>query len=268
MPRRSRSWCGSRCAPAAKPTSTAWLPVRRQASAHEPGTLVYTCHTVSGAPRERVFYELYRDRAAFSDHREQPHTRRFLAEREALPESVQVDFHALTDCKLPVPRQPFGPAPGQQTSPTNDHCPGRDERPSRLLTGLVSAGSPGCRRSAYGAMWVAAPRSASSVSQQALTRRPGCRAERRLGARLSGTPTTVCNPDHDHPGTGHTVYLCIGTAKREYPVLPLLVRCFGGRATWPASQLRPEMQRGCGLPCRCRLPDAPPIVPRDLPDVY
>jgi quinol monooxygenase YgiN len=71
--------------------------------AHEPGTLVYTCHTVNGAPRERIFYELYRDRAAFSDHREQPHTRRFLAERKALLESAQVDFLALTDGKLPVP---------------------------------------------------------------------------------------------------------------------------------------------------------------------
>jgi quinol monooxygenase YgiN len=70
--------------------------------AHEPGTIVYACHTVTGAPRERIFYELYRDRGAFSDHRAQPHTRRFLTESEPLLESQHADFLALADCKLPV----------------------------------------------------------------------------------------------------------------------------------------------------------------------
>ena len=31
---------------------------------HEPGTLVYACHTVQDQPRQRIFYELYRDREA------------------------------------------------------------------------------------------------------------------------------------------------------------------------------------------------------------
>jgi quinol monooxygenase YgiN len=70
--------------------------------AHEPGTLVYACHAVDEAPGERIFYELYRDRAAFADHEAQPHTRRFLAEREALLETTTVDFLTLTDGKLPV----------------------------------------------------------------------------------------------------------------------------------------------------------------------
>ena len=71
--------------------------------AHEPGTLVYAVHAVDGAPNERIFYELYRDKAAFGEHEAQPHTRRFLAEREALLESKQVDFLHLADAKLPVP---------------------------------------------------------------------------------------------------------------------------------------------------------------------
>jgi quinol monooxygenase YgiN len=70
--------------------------------AHEPGTLVYACHQVDGDTRERIFYELYRDRAAFNDHEAQPHTRRFLTEREPLLESKQVDFLVLSDGKLPV----------------------------------------------------------------------------------------------------------------------------------------------------------------------
>jgi quinol monooxygenase YgiN len=62
---------------------------------HEPGTLVYAVHTVEGRPLERIFYELYRDRAAFDAHEEQPHTRRFLAGREKFLASTDVDFLTL-----------------------------------------------------------------------------------------------------------------------------------------------------------------------------
>ena len=58
---------------------------------HEPGTLLYGVHTVEGAPRQRIFYELYRDRAAFEAHEKQPHVRHFLAERDRLLEGVEVD---------------------------------------------------------------------------------------------------------------------------------------------------------------------------------
>ncbi len=70
---------------------------------HEPGTLVYNCHRVDGAPQQRIFYELYRDRPAFEDHEQQDHVRRFLAEREPLLESTQVDFLFLEDAKTSVP---------------------------------------------------------------------------------------------------------------------------------------------------------------------
>ena len=36
--------------------------------ANEPGTLVYASHTVEGQPLQRIFYELYRDEAAFEAH--------------------------------------------------------------------------------------------------------------------------------------------------------------------------------------------------------
>lgn len=48
----------------------------------EPGTLIYACHEVDGAPSSRAFYELYRDPAAFEEHERQEHVRRFLRERE------------------------------------------------------------------------------------------------------------------------------------------------------------------------------------------
>ena len=60
--------------------------------ASEPGTLVYAVHTVPGEPLRRVFYELYRDRAAFEEHEQYPHMTIFLADRPQHIESVEVEF--------------------------------------------------------------------------------------------------------------------------------------------------------------------------------
>jgi quinol monooxygenase YgiN len=68
----------------------------------EPGTLVYACHHVADAPRQRIFYELYRDRAAFDAHEEQSHVKHFLAAREALLDATEVDFMTLADGKTPA----------------------------------------------------------------------------------------------------------------------------------------------------------------------
>ena len=68
----------------------------------EPGTLVYACHSVRGKPRQRIFYELYRDRAAFDAHEAGEHTRRFLTERAPLLEAAEVDFLTLADGKTPA----------------------------------------------------------------------------------------------------------------------------------------------------------------------
>jgi len=58
----------------------------------EPGTLVYSTHAVEGEPTARVFYEVYRDRAAFDAHNSQPHIRRFLDAREQYLTSHRVEF--------------------------------------------------------------------------------------------------------------------------------------------------------------------------------
>jgi quinol monooxygenase YgiN len=51
--------------------------------AEEPGTLIYLTHREAGSPSVRVFYELYRDVAAFEAHEAAAHVRRFLVERTA-----------------------------------------------------------------------------------------------------------------------------------------------------------------------------------------
>lgn len=70
--------------------------------AHEPGTIVYACHAVEGLPSQRIFYELYADRAAFDEHEHQPHTRHFLAAREPLLQASHVDFLDLAGGKTPL----------------------------------------------------------------------------------------------------------------------------------------------------------------------
>lgn len=59
--------------------------------AREPGTLVYTVHTVEGSPLSRVFYECYRNRAAFDEHEAQSHTQAFLTGRTPLLASLRVE---------------------------------------------------------------------------------------------------------------------------------------------------------------------------------
>ena len=63
--------------------------------AREPGTIVYAVHRVDGQPLQRLHYELYRDRAAFEAHEAAPHTRRYLAARDALLASAEVDWLTL-----------------------------------------------------------------------------------------------------------------------------------------------------------------------------
>ena len=68
---------------------------------YEFDTLIYACHTVQGNPRQRIFYELYRNRFAFERHQAHEHIRRFRAERTAMLESAEAEFLTLRDGKTP-----------------------------------------------------------------------------------------------------------------------------------------------------------------------
>lgn len=58
----------------------------------EPGTLTYATHLVVGEPLARVFYEMYQDCDAFEAHERQPHTQRFLGERDRYITNARVEF--------------------------------------------------------------------------------------------------------------------------------------------------------------------------------
>ncbi len=65
--------------------------------AQEPGTLSYLAAEVDDDENARVFIEVYDDESAFALHEEQPHTRLFLREREALLTSTRVERLTVLD---------------------------------------------------------------------------------------------------------------------------------------------------------------------------
>ncbi|WP_063774081.1 putative quinol monooxygenase [Streptacidiphilus rugosus] len=58
----------------------------------EPDTLTCAVHSVEGEPLARVFYEAYRDRAAFEVHGSQPHTQQFFAHSADLVVRTRLEF--------------------------------------------------------------------------------------------------------------------------------------------------------------------------------
>ncbi len=70
-----------------------------QIRANEPGTVVYAVHRVDGRPLQWIFYELYRDKAAFDDHESKDYVRAFLTERDDYLSATEVDFLDLVSAK-------------------------------------------------------------------------------------------------------------------------------------------------------------------------
>jgi quinol monooxygenase YgiN len=80
----------------------------------EPDTLVYVIHLVPNAPLQRIFYEIYRDRAAFDRHENQPYMQRFVADRRACVLATNVIELRVKYAKvapLPSSRPPGPPGP-------------------------------------------------------------------------------------------------------------------------------------------------------------
>ena len=110
-----------------------------QVRASEPDTLVYVIHTVPKAPMQRIFYEVYRDRAAYEHHEQQPYVKRFVTARRPYVLATNVielrlkyaKVSPLVQAEAPV-RAPAGtlpaagpPAPGPAPAQPEPGGPGQ-----------------------------------------------------------------------------------------------------------------------------------------------
>jgi quinol monooxygenase YgiN len=79
----------------------------KAARAAEPDTVVFACHEVVGGPTQRIFYQLFKDEAAFAAHRGQAHLRRFLADSRTHVLATNVIELKLGPAKVPLPAPDF-----------------------------------------------------------------------------------------------------------------------------------------------------------------
>ena len=147
----------------------------------EPDTLVYVIHLVPNAPLQRIFYEIYRDRAAFDSHESQPYMQRFVAERRTCVLATNVIELRLKYAKVaPLPGPPLPGAPQrarplppsrpQRPDPQRSGQPGQPVRPARVRPARLRPARvrPAARRP--GALRRAAARPAAGSVGPALRR--------------------------------------------------------------------------------------------------
>jgi quinol monooxygenase YgiN len=122
----------------------------------EPDTLVYVIHLVPNAPMQRIFYEIYRDRAAFDSHENKSYMQRFVTERRAYVLATNVIELRLKYAKVaPLPQGPRSQEPMSLES-------GRSAR-AQLPPGSGPPGfaAPGVAGPGFAGPGTAAPRAAA-----------------------------------------------------------------------------------------------------------
>ena len=95
---------------------------------------MYVIHLVPNAPLQRIFYEIYRDRAAFDSHETQPYMQRFVAERRSCVLATNVIELRLKYAKVAPLPNPQASAPGRAPPARlrRRPLPGRSCRPAHL----------------------------------------------------------------------------------------------------------------------------------------
>jgi quinol monooxygenase YgiN len=147
----------------------------------EPDTLVYVIHLVPNAPLQRIFYEIYRDRAAFDSHESQPYMQRFVAERRTCVLATNVIELRLKYAKVaplpgpPLPGSPAAPLPAGPAAPlpaggprpapgapvpqrARPLPPSRPQRPDPQRSGQPGYDQPGYGQPGYGQPGYGQPR--------------------------------------------------------------------------------------------------------------
>jgi quinol monooxygenase YgiN len=124
----------------------------------EPDTLVYVIHLVPNAPLQRIFYEIYRDRAAFDSHESQPYMQRFVVERRTCVLATNVIELQLKYAKVaPLPGPPLPGAP-QRARPLPPSRPQRPDPQRPGQPGQPGYGQPGYGQPGYGQPGYGQPR--------------------------------------------------------------------------------------------------------------
>ena len=128
----------------------------------EPDTLVYVIHLVPNAPMQRIFYEIYRDRAAFESHESQPYMQRFVAERRSCVLATNVIELRLKYAKVAPLPNPQASAPAPSAMPPRGRAGAVAARPA--ATAAAVAGRPARRPGAPGGLGAAGNPAASALA--------------------------------------------------------------------------------------------------------
>jgi quinol monooxygenase YgiN len=153
----------------------------------EPETLVYVIHVVPKAPMQRIIYEIYRDRAAFESHEQQPHIQRFVADRRSCVLATNIIDLRLKYAKvaaLATAQAPEAAAPGF----------GQETQLDRVPAGLGSGD-----RYATNGQYQSSDRHAAAGQYQATGQYQT--AERYLASPASGTGQYAANDQYAASGT-------------------------------------------------------------------
>ena len=103
---------------------------------------MYVIHLVPNAPMQRIFYEIYRDRAAFDRHENQPYMQRFVADRRACVLATNVIELRVKYAKVaPLPTSPPAGPPVAAAAPRVPLPPG-PLPPGPLPPGPMAPGQP------------------------------------------------------------------------------------------------------------------------------
>ncbi len=124
--------------------------VVREVRASEPDTLVFIVHAVPSAPMQRILYEVYRDRAAYEEHKRQPYLAQFEIDRRPYVLATNVIELGLQQAKvspLPAISDLLTDTGFDLLNDTGFGQPGFAPRSAgRRAAGPGGAGAPGARR--------------------------------------------------------------------------------------------------------------------------
>jgi quinol monooxygenase YgiN len=134
--------------------------VVRKVRAQEPDTLVFIVHAVPSAPMQRILYEVYRDRAAYEAHKQQPYVTAFEVDRRPYVLATNIIELGLQQAKvspLPSVSDLLSDSGFDLLSDTGFGQPGYGPRPSPGQPGSTALGGTAAGSAAAGSAGAGGP---------------------------------------------------------------------------------------------------------------